>query len=105
MSSAVLTSVIGQVTINLGFQIVATSYLAHQPWYVVHSLLCCSQILLTALSIKRFVPLTPSASTVVNCYENSVSFLFTIFQYIIVAVVFSVNDHHKKPFYTNGKMD
>lgn len=59
-------------------------------------------VLLYLQSQKWFVPVVPNETEDAEpCWENSAIFLFSCYQYIIAAVVFSKGPPFRKPFYTN----
>ena len=82
MSPRVIISLLGQIILQLIFQVIIFVILRTQSW---------------------FVPLVPDPdSSNYYCYENTTLFLFSIFQYISGSVVFSVGKPFRKPLYTNG---
>ncbi|KAJ8660316.1 hypothetical protein O0I10_003773 [Lichtheimia ornata] len=84
VSKKVLTSLIGQIIITSGFQLIAYWATHRQDWYVE----------------PEFDPDGEN----IKCYENTVLFLLSSFQYILVAVVFSVGPPYRKPLWTNGRL-
>ncbi|KAI8370583.1 uncharacterized protein BYT42DRAFT_502417 [Radiomyces spectabilis] len=84
VSKKVLTSLIGQIVINSGFQFIAYWAIHQQDWYVP--------------------PTFDPDGQNIECLENTVLFLLSSFQYILVAVVFSVGPPYRKPLWTNGRL-
>ncbi|KAI0051214.1 P-type ATPase [Auriscalpium vulgare] len=86
VSKAVLASIIGQIIITSAAQFWAFFWVRRQPWYE---------------------PTNPKNDDEddhlqANNYENSVLFLLSCFQYILVAAVFSIGAPYRKPMWTNG---
>lgn len=84
VSKKVLTSLIGQIIINSGFQFIAYWAVHQQSWYVA--------------------PVFDPDGENIMCYENTVLFLVSSYQYILVAVVFSVGPPYRKPLWTNDRL-
>ncbi|KAI0081294.1 hypothetical protein K474DRAFT_1768739 [Panus rudis PR-1116 ss-1] len=85
VSKKVLASIIGQILITSAVQFWAYFWVRGRPWYA---------------------PPTPKEDTnddklEAKNYENSVLFLISCFQYILVAAVFSIGPPYRKPMYTN----
>mmetsp|Transcript_44124 Transcript_44124/g.71834 ORF Transcript_44124/g.71834 Transcript_44124/m.71834 type:complete len:1218 (+) Transcript_44124:80-3733(+) len=83
----VLSSIIGQVIIQMLFLVGANEYLRHQPWFIPADLLSISG------------PIEQGQGT--TSFENTVTWVFAHFQYFIVAVAFSTSKPFRKPLYTN----
>ncbi|KAI0305581.1 P-type ATPase [Multifurca ochricompacta] len=86
VSRNVLTSIIGQIVITSAVQFWAFFWVRSQPWYL---------------------PTKPNTGSDDNHlqatnYENTVLFLLSCFQYILVAAVFSIGPPYRKPMWTNG---
>ncbi|TPX32624.1 hypothetical protein SmJEL517_g04278 [Synchytrium microbalum] len=115
-SPIILASIGGQILICVLFYAGVTVLSRIQPWF------CPTSIALSRLNLDTWQPVDPSAdiSTSYPCYfinpptdvsfadgllissqENVVTWLFTHFQYVIVALAFSVATSYRKPFYTN----
>ncbi|CEG69341.1 hypothetical protein RMATCC62417_05429 [Rhizopus microsporus] len=84
VSKKVLVSLIGQIVITSGFQMIAYWAVHQQSWY------------------KE--PIFDPDGENITCFENTVLFLISSFQYILVAVVFSVGPPYRKPLWTNGRL-
>ncbi|KAI8989576.1 hypothetical protein BDB01DRAFT_782373 [Pilobolus umbonatus] len=84
VSKKVLTSLIGQIIINSGFQMFGYWLTHQQPWYTQ----------------PEFDPNGQN----IACYENTVLFLISSYQYILVAVVFSVGPPYRQPIWTNHRL-
>ncbi|CAO3644376.1 unnamed protein product [Cunninghamella echinulata] len=83
VSKKVLTSLFGHIIINSGFQLIGYWVVHQQSWYTP----------------PEFDPDGEN----ISCYENTVLFLISSYQYILVAVVFSVGPPYRQPLYTNGR--
>ncbi|KAG9018165.1 hypothetical protein FRB90_012009 [Tulasnella sp. 427] len=84
VSKKVLSSIIAQVLITSGVQFWAFFWTRSQPWY------------------KPPVPDSGSDKLETINYENTVLFLVSSFQYILVAAVFSIGPPYRKEIWTNG---
>ncbi|KAG1455987.1 hypothetical protein G6F55_006757 [Rhizopus delemar] len=84
VSKKVLTSLIGQIIITSCFQLIAYWTVHQQSWY-------------------KAPIFDPNGENII-CYENTVLFLVSSFQYILVAVVFSVGPPYRKPLWTNKRL-
>lgn len=80
MSPRNLISLILQVTICASVQLAAFYYLSIQEW---------------------FKPLPPGVEEVVICWENTVLFTVSCFQYLILAVVYSKGRPYREPLISN----
>ncbi|KAH0589002.1 hypothetical protein H2248_004780 [Termitomyces sp. 'cryptogamus'] len=86
VSKKVLASIIGQIVITGGTQLWAYLWVRRQTWYTP----------------------PPSQSPgsdddlEINNYENTVLFVVSCFQYILVAAVFSIGPPYRKSMWTNG---
>ena len=81
ISKKVLTSLIGQITVNSGVQFFTYFHIRRQSWYVAPEI-------------------DPDRLDIVS-YENTALFLVSSAQYIIVAAVFCVGPPYRKPLHTN----
>ncbi|KAG0049967.1 hypothetical protein BGZ83_005235 [Gryganskiella cystojenkinii] len=81
VSKKVLTSLLGQILIQSVFQGALFGIVRHQPWYRP--------------------PEYNSEEKNIECFENTVLFLLSCFQYLLVAIVFSVGKPYRKPMSSN----
>jgi cation-transporting ATPase 13A3/4/5 len=81
ISKKVLTSLLGQIGIQSLFQGLLFIIIRRQPWYTP--------------------PKYDSEEKNIECYENTVLFLLSCFQYLLVAIVFSVGPPFRKPMSSN----
>ncbi|XP_071454633.1 polyamine-transporting ATPase 13A3-like isoform X2 [Hetaerina americana] len=80
-SAATIIPVLLQTTLAACFQYGAILFLSTQKW---------------------FMPVMPTDhEEIVMCWENTVVFCVSSFQYLILAAVFSKGKPHRKPLYTN----
>jgi len=84
VSKRVLASVIGQVFISGAFQIWAYWWIRHQAWYEPPDQEGHGN------QLESFN------------FENTALFLVSSFQYIFIAVVFSIGPPYRQPMWTNG---
>jgi len=86
VSKKVLSSIIGQIILTSAVQIWAYSWVRKQDWYTPPP-----------------SPDTKEGSNQLEStnFENSVLFLISCFQYILVAGVFSIGPPYRKPMWTN----
>ena len=82
----VLFSLITQIFVQTGFQVAAYLFVQTVPYYK---------------PMEFFVNQTSDDDGPLLAYENTILFLLTGYQYIFVALVFSVGKPFRKPFYTN----
>jgi cation-transporting ATPase 13A2 len=85
MSKRVLTSMLGQFLIQMAFQIFIFHWVRTMPWYVA-------------------IP-SDVAKKIYRSYENTALFLASCYQYIIVAIVFSVGPPFREKMIQNGNMN
>nr|CAG8510149.1 13919_t:CDS:10 [Entrophospora candida] len=81
VSKSVLTPLLGQIFIQSGFQFFVFLLVRRQPWY-------------------RPPKYDPDDEKI-KCYESTVLFLISCFQYILMAIVFSVGPPYRKPITSN----
>ncbi|KAF9583283.1 hypothetical protein BGW38_009827, partial [Lunasporangiospora selenospora] len=81
VSKKVLTSLLGQILLQGVFQCGLFILVRHQPWYTP--------------------PVYDSEEKNIECFENTVLFLLSCFQYLLVAIVFSVGPPYRKPMSSN----
>lgn len=86
LSSSVLVSVICQMIIMIGFQFGVFMYLKQQSWYIAPTF---------------GADYDPSANTSAYNEATTTIFLFANFQYIMIAIAFSISKPFRKPIYTN----
>lgn len=84
VSKKVLTSLIGQIVINSSFQLISYWAVHRQSWYKA--------------------PVFDPDGENIMCLENTVLFLVSSYQYMLIAVVFSVGPPYRKPLWTNGRL-
>ncbi|KAI7892078.1 uncharacterized protein EV154DRAFT_506232 [Mucor mucedo] len=84
VSKKVLTSLIGQIIINSSFQLISYWAVHQQSWY-------------------KAPTFDPDGENIM-CLENTVLFLISSYQYMLIAVVFSVGPPYRKPLWTNGRL-
>ena len=83
VSKKVLTSMIGQVIIQIFFQVVGFVWVQKQPWYVPGK--------------------GDMDNQVYESFENSLVFLVSCFQYILIAIVFTVGPPYQESIWNNSK--
>ncbi|KAG0260211.1 hypothetical protein DFQ27_003651 [Actinomortierella ambigua] len=81
ISKKVLTSLLGNIAIQALFQVTLFILVRHQPFYTP--------------------PIFNREEKNIECYENTALFTLSSFQYLFVAVVFSVGPPFRKPMVTN----
>jgi cation-transporting ATPase 13A3/4/5 len=84
VSRKVLTSIIGQTLINALIQGLVFIWVRQQPWYEA--------------------PITDPDELETLNFENTVLFLVSCFQYILVAGVFSVGPPYRRPVWSNPSL-
>ena len=82
----VLFSIIIQIAIQTSFQVASYFFVQTLPYYQ---------------PMSAFKNETHDSDGYLLAYENTILFLLTCYQYIFVALVFSVGKPFRKPFYTN----
>ncbi|TRM69338.1 hypothetical protein BD626DRAFT_390522 [Schizophyllum amplum] len=87
VSKKVLSSIIGQIILTGAVQVWAFLWVRGQDWYTPPD---------------DSGPKEDGNNLKSHNYENSVLFLMSSFQYILVAAVFSIGPPYRKPMYTNG---
>ncbi|KAL1672462.1 hypothetical protein EV122DRAFT_271611 [Schizophyllum commune] len=86
VSKKVLSSIIGQIIITGAVQVWAFLWVRDQDWYTA----------------PRSGPKEHGNNLQSRNYENSVLFLSSAFQYILIAAVFSIGPPYRKSMYTNA---
>lgn len=80
VSPKILIPLMGHIAVILGFQIAIWLYVQAQPWYIKP---------------------VPGGDDEVKSSDNTVLFLFTNFQYILIAVVLSKGPPYRSPIHEN----
>lgn len=81
ISPAVLSSLLGQIAINVAFQAIILEVSMAQSWFIP-------------------VSVDPGSKNI-ECHENTVVFLASTFQYVAIAFVYSFGGVFREPFFTN----
>ncbi|KAL4505178.1 hypothetical protein ABPG72_016245 [Tetrahymena utriculariae] len=89
ISFPVLCSVIGMTLINGIFQVIMFFILKSQNWYM------------SVYETHSYLGDLEDSDSRKSCYESTVFFFFTNFQYISTCIAFSISKPFKKEFYTN----
>ncbi|EAR98781.2 E1-E2 ATPase family protein (macronuclear) [Tetrahymena thermophila SB210] len=89
ISFPVLCSVIGMTFLNGGFQVIMFFILRAQGWYM------------SVYDSHSYIGDFDDPDSRKSCYESTVLFLFSNFQYISTCVAFSIGKPFKREFYTN----
>jgi cation-transporting P-type ATPase 13A2 len=84
VSKRVLSSLFGHVFLQGFFQWLVYTLVRKQPWYTP--------------------PVIDPDEKNISCYENTSLFLFSCFQYVLIAVIFSVGPPYRKKMTSNGKL-
>jgi cation-transporting ATPase 13A3/4/5 len=87
VSKKVLASIIGQIVITSAVQFWAFFWVRGTDWY---------------MPPKDTNPTPGDDHLQAMNYENSVLFMISCFQYILVAAVFSIGPPYRKSIWTNG---
>jgi predicted P-type ATPase len=81
VSPTILVSIVGQIALHVGAQVVILELIKSQPW---------------------FVPLVPDPDVAnILCFENTGVFLFSTFQYVAVAIAFTLGRPYRAPVSSN----
>ncbi|KAG8214021.1 hypothetical protein J3R82DRAFT_10776 [Butyriboletus roseoflavus] len=87
VSKKVLASLVGQVVVTSGVQLFTFIWVRRQEWYIPPS---------------TDNPNREDQHLNATNYENTVLFLVSCFQYVLVAAVFSIGPPYRKSMWTNG---
>eukprot|EP00056_Hartaetosiga_gracilis_P011058 m.165477 g.165477 ORF g.165477 m.165477 type:complete len:259 (-) comp13438_c0_seq8:2282-3058(-) len=79
MTAFVIVSIVGQIVIQVVFQLGALFYTTYQPWFEYNH-----------------------HRNEIKSYENTIVFLVANFQYLWAAIAFSVSKSYRRPIYTNS---
>ncbi|XP_032081079.1 probable cation-transporting ATPase 13A3 isoform X2 [Thamnophis elegans] len=101
ISGALLFSVLSQILICLGFQVLGFLWVKQQPWYETWSPSSDACNLSAASNASPPGNVSHHDEHNIRNYENTTLFFISIFQYLIVAVVFSKGRPFRQPCYRN----
>lgn len=89
-----------QIVVCVAMQIGAMELLLRQSWYSEDDAeeRCHHNATMVAQGVRRL-----GAERTVTCWENTVVFLTSCFQYLALGLVYSKGRPFRKPFYTNGE--
>ncbi|XP_077463152.1 polyamine-transporting ATPase 13A3 isoform X2 [Stigmatopora argus] len=100
ISAPLLFSVLTQILICFGFQILAFIWVQYQPWYTVWTPLSDACNVSSQKNISVLNDTKVDDHNIQN-YQNTSLFYVSCFQYLIVAVVFSKGKPFRQPSYKN----
>ncbi|XP_057696418.1 polyamine-transporting ATPase 13A3 isoform X3 [Corythoichthys intestinalis] len=100
ISAPLLFSVLSQILICFGFQILAFIWVQHQPWYTVWTPLSDACNMSSHRNMSGLNDTEMDDRNIQN-YQNTSLFYVSCFQYLIVAIVFSKGKPFRQPSYKN----
>ncbi|XP_058043326.1 polyamine-transporting ATPase 13A3 isoform X2 [Ahaetulla prasina] len=101
ISGALLFSVLSQILICLGFQVLGFLWVKQQPWYETWSPFSDACNLSGVVNASQPGNVSHHDEHNIRNYENTTLFFISSFQYLIVAVVFSKGRPFRQPCYRN----
>uniref|UniRef100_A0A670ZUI1 Polyamine-transporting ATPase 13A3 n=1 Tax=Pseudonaja textilis TaxID=8673 RepID=A0A670ZUI1_PSETE len=101
ISGPLLCSVLSQILICLGFQVLGFLWVKQQPWYEPWSPSSDACNLSAAANASQPGNVSYHDEHNIRNYENTTLFFVSTFQYLIVAVVFSKGRPFRQPCYRN----
>ncbi|KAM6442414.1 polyamine-transporting ATPase 13A3 isoform 2-T7 [Liasis olivaceus] len=103
ISGPLLFSVLSQILICLGFQILGFLWVKQQPWYETWTPLsdACNHSEAASANASQHINASDHDEHNIRNYENTTLFFISSFQYLIVAVVFSKGRPFRQPCYKN----
>uniref|UniRef100_A0A8C5SXZ0 Polyamine-transporting ATPase 13A3 n=1 Tax=Laticauda laticaudata TaxID=8630 RepID=A0A8C5SXZ0_LATLA len=101
ISGALLCSVLSQILICLGFQVLGFLWVKQQPWYKPWSPFSDACNFSAAANASQPGNVSHHDEHNIQNYENTTLFFISTFQYLIVAVVFSKGRPFRQPCYRN----
>ncbi|XP_054645226.1 polyamine-transporting ATPase 13A3 isoform X2 [Dunckerocampus dactyliophorus] len=100
ISAPLLLSVLSQILICFGFQMLAFFWVKYQPWYAVWTPLSDACNVSSHLNMSELNDTEVDDHNISN-YENTSLFYVSCFQYLIVSIIFSKGKPFRKPSYKN----
>ncbi|KAL7991168.1 hypothetical protein Chor_012823 [Crotalus horridus] len=101
ISGALLFSVLSQILICLGFQVLGFLWVKQQPWYKTWTPSSDACNFSAAANSSQPANVSNHDEHNIRNYENTTLFFVSCFQYLIVAVVFSKGRPFRQPCYRN----
>ncbi|XP_037105129.1 probable cation-transporting ATPase 13A3 isoform X2 [Syngnathus acus] len=100
ISGPLLLSVLSQILICFGFQMLAFFWVQIQPWYTIWTPLSDACNVSSHTNMSNLNETEVDDHNIQN-YENTSLFYVTCFQYLLVAIIFSKGKPFRQPSYKN----